>query len=72
MMGYGGTVSPQLQSLIWYSWIQKDAPNVPPESIQLYTMKRASDDIAELARQLGVKRIVLGGHDWYVHEHGIS
>jgi pimeloyl-ACP methyl ester carboxylesterase len=29
-------------------------------------MKRAADDIAELARQLGVKRIVLGGHDWYV------
>jgi pimeloyl-ACP methyl ester carboxylesterase len=42
----------------------KDAPKVPPNPIQLYGMKRAADDIAELARQLDVKRIVLGGHDW--------
>ncbi|KAF2085250.1 alpha/beta-hydrolase [Saccharata proteae CBS 121410] len=48
MMGYGGT----------------DAPRVPPESINLYTFKRASDDIAELARQLQAPTIVLGGHDW--------
>jgi pimeloyl-ACP methyl ester carboxylesterase len=48
MMGYGGT----------------DAPRVPPNSINLYTLKRASNDIAELARQLGASRIVLGGHDW--------
>jgi soluble epoxide hydrolase/lipid-phosphate phosphatase len=27
-------------------------------------MKRASDDIKELAKQLGAKTIVLGGHDW--------
>ncbi|KAK7537790.1 epoxide hydrolase-like protein [Phyllosticta citricarpa] len=48
MMGYGGT----------------DAPRVPPESIKLYGFKRASDDIAELARQLNAPQIVLGGHDW--------
>ena len=27
-------------------------------------MKRAADDIAELARQLGAPKIILGGHDW--------
>lgn len=27
-------------------------------------MKRAADDVKELARQLGAKTIVLGGHDW--------
>jgi pimeloyl-ACP methyl ester carboxylesterase len=39
---------------------------VPPSSISLYGFKRAADDIAELARQLGAKQIILGGHDWYV------
>ncbi|KAF2763482.1 alpha/beta-hydrolase [Pseudovirgaria hyperparasitica] len=48
MMGYGGT----------------DAPKVPPNDIRLYSLKRASDDLAELAKQLGVKKLVLGGHDW--------
>ncbi|ORY15149.1 Alpha/Beta hydrolase protein [Clohesyomyces aquaticus] len=48
MMGYGGT----------------DAPKVPPNPINLYGIKRASDDIAELAKQLGAERIILGGHDW--------
>ncbi|QDS74776.1 hypothetical protein FKW77_001705 [Venturia effusa] len=48
VMGYGGT----------------DTPEVPPASISLYTFKRASDDIAELARQLGAPNIILGGHDW--------
>jgi len=48
MMGYGGT----------------DAPNVPPNSISLYGLKRASDDIAALAKELGAPKIVLGGHDW--------
>lgn len=27
-------------------------------------MKRASDDIAELAKHVGASRIILGGHDW--------
>ncbi|MCJ1385733.1 hypothetical protein MMC17_008856 [Xylographa soralifera] len=48
MMGYGRT----------------DAPNVPPESLSYYSFKRAADDIKELAKQLGVSRIILGGHDW--------
>lgn len=37
-----------------------DAP-VPP---QYYTFKRASDDLAALAKELGLSRIILGGHDW--------
>lgn len=48
MMGYGGT----------------DAPQVPPNSISLYGLKRASDDIAALAKEVGASRIILGGHDW--------
>lgn len=48
MMGYGGT----------------DAPQVPPESMHLYGLKRAADDIAALAKEVGVDRIILGGHDW--------
>lgn len=30
----------------------------------MYTFKRAADDIAELAHQLGATQIILGGHDW--------
>lgn len=48
MMGYGGT----------------DAPKVPPNSISLYGLKRASDDIAALAKELEAPKIILGGHDW--------
>ncbi|KAL9085435.1 MAG: hypothetical protein Q9165_007585 [Trypethelium subeluteriae] len=40
------------------------APTAPPASLHLYGFKRAADDIAELARQLGCSSIVLGGHDW--------
>ena len=39
---------------------------MPPESMTYYGFKRAADDIKELARQLGVSQIILGGHDWYV------
>lgn len=35
-----------------------------PESPTFYTYKRAADDMAELAKQIGVSSIVLGGHDW--------
>ena len=35
-----------------------------PESLSYYTYKRAADDIAELARQVGARSIILGGHDW--------
>ncbi|KAF2270141.1 alpha/beta-hydrolase [Lojkania enalia] len=49
LMGFGGT----------------DAPKAPPNPINLYGYKRASDDISELANQLGAQKIILGGHDWY-------
>lgn len=48
IMGFGGT----------------DAPLAPPESMAFYSYKRAADDIKELARQLGVSKAILGGHDW--------
>lgn len=35
-----------------------------PEPLSYYTYKRAADDIAELARQVGAPSIILGGHDW--------
>ena len=35
-----------------------------PESPAFYTYKRAADDMAELARQLGCASIFAGGHDW--------
>jgi soluble epoxide hydrolase/lipid-phosphate phosphatase len=37
-----------------------DAPHSPT----FYTYKRAADDMAELAKQMGLSSIVLGGHDW--------
>ncbi|KAL9066729.1 MAG: hypothetical protein Q9157_007055 [Trypethelium eluteriae] len=43
---------------------QTAAPTAPPASLHLYGFKRAADDIAELARQLGCSSIMLGGHDW--------
>jgi hypothetical protein len=39
---------------------------VPPNPINLYGLKRASDDIAELAKVVGAEKIILGGHDWCV------
>lgn len=48
MMGYGETGSPA----------------TPPNSLYLYSNKRASDDLAELAKILKVNRITVGGHDW--------
>jgi pimeloyl-ACP methyl ester carboxylesterase len=48
MMGYGET----------------GAPVTPPNSLYLYGNKRASDDLAELAKQLGSSKITIGGHDW--------
>jgi len=35
-----------------------------PEEIKYYTYKRAADDVASLAKQLGLSSIILGGHDW--------
>lgn len=48
MMGYGST----------------DTPKVPPNDISLYSFKRAADDIAALAKEIGASKIILGGHDW--------
>ncbi|KAF2001615.1 alpha/beta-hydrolase [Amniculicola lignicola CBS 123094] len=48
LMGFGGT----------------DAPKVPPAPISLYGYKRAADDIAALAKEVGAQQIILGGHDW--------
>jgi len=42
----------------------KEAPRIPPETIELYGFKRCADDIAELVKQMGLSSIVLGGHDW--------
>jgi pimeloyl-ACP methyl ester carboxylesterase len=36
----------------------------PLFNIQAYTYARAAADIATLAKQLGLSRIILGGHDW--------
>lgn len=38
--------------------------DAPPYKLRDYGFKRISDDMAELARQLGADRIILGGHDW--------
>ncbi|PSK53182.1 hypothetical protein B9Z65_3382 [Elsinoe australis] len=43
---------------------ETDAPKVPPHDVGLYSFKKASDDLAALAKQLGCGRIILGGHDW--------
>ncbi|KIW16446.1 hypothetical protein PV08_06499 [Exophiala spinifera] len=36
----------------------------PVHTLSAYTYKRVSDDIATLASQLHLSRIILGGHDW--------
>lgn len=48
LMGFGGS----------------EAPKVSQDDLELYSQKRASDDFAELARQLGAPKIIIGGHDW--------
>ena len=45
--------------------VRRSAQDAPPYTLKDYGYKRVSDDIAELARQLGCKQIILGGHDWY-------
>ncbi|KAH6664896.1 epoxide hydrolase [Halenospora varia] len=35
-----------------------------PDSPTFYTFKRAADDMAALAKELGLASIILGGHDW--------
>lgn len=68
VIGYGQTVG-QLLSYRTHSLILlciQEAPRVPPESIAFYSFKRVADDMKELARQLSVSKIILGGHDWWV------
>jgi len=48
MMGYGGT----------------DAPNVPPETLEVYGWKHSADDIAALLKELDIPKVILLGHDW--------
>jgi pimeloyl-ACP methyl ester carboxylesterase len=43
---------------------ETDRPHVPPNPINLYGYKRASDDFALLAKQLGATKLIIGGHDW--------
>ena len=67
MMGYGRTVRDRplrFHFRMLLLKVSQDAPNVPPESLSYYGFKRAADDIKELAKQLGLSRIILGGHDW--------
>ncbi|KAG8531491.1 uncharacterized protein KY384_003120 [Bacidia gigantensis] len=47
-IGYGGT----------------QVPRVPPAAIESYSWKSHAQDIHELARQLALGRVILGGHDW--------
>jgi pimeloyl-ACP methyl ester carboxylesterase len=35
-----------------------------PSSLSFYTFKRAADDMAALAHQLGLSSIIVAGHDW--------
>ncbi|KAJ4346040.1 hypothetical protein N0V95_005773 [Ascochyta clinopodiicola] len=48
----------------WTDTVFLDAPKVPPNPINLYGLKRASDDIAALAKEVDAPSIILGGHDW--------
>lgn len=34
--------------------------------MSLYGLKRASNDIAEIAKEIAAEKIILGGHDWWV------
>ncbi|KIW95899.1 uncharacterized protein Z519_02964 [Cladophialophora bantiana CBS 173.52] len=38
--------------------------DAPMWTLQDYSYKRAADDMAELCRQRGLTKIILGGHDW--------
>ena len=40
------------------------APSLDLEPISNYGFKRVADDMLELARQHGISRVILGGHDW--------
>ena len=64
MMGYGGTVRCDLDEC--FDRYELKSFKDSPEPLAEFGMKRAADDIKELARQLGISQIILGGHDWYM------
>ena len=41
---------------------RSDSPG--SENLSMYSHKRISDDMAELCRQQGITKVILGGHDW--------
>jgi len=43
-----------------------------PDSPEFYTYKRAADDLAALAKELGLSSIILGGHDCKYHLRSLS
>lgn len=67
-MGYGRTVSNGFLSTTAgrkaLQLNQATHQDAPPYTLADYGFKRVSADVAELARQLGSKHIILGGHDW--------
>lgn len=67
-MGYGRTVRlPSHFSQLKVSVdckIKTEKQDAPRFQLRDYGFKRVSDDMAELAKQLGADRIILGGHDW--------
>lgn len=64
-VGYGRTVSACLRSCS-DSRAKRTLEDSPDPSMEPYTVKSTASDIVTLAEQLGYKKIILGGHDWYV------
>ncbi|CAD6444870.1 abb6aaf1-f476-46d4-a58b-5d68de6db473 [Sclerotinia trifoliorum] len=44
--------------------MQGYASSSAPQEVSAYTYKTAADDVAALAKVIGVTSIILGGHDW--------
>jgi pimeloyl-ACP methyl ester carboxylesterase len=57
-----------MEERLFYYYIINDRTNISlqdaPESLENYSYKQAADNIKALADQLGLKKIILGGHDW--------
>jgi pimeloyl-ACP methyl ester carboxylesterase len=74
-MGYGRTVRQSFSHSLLPRFRRGGADeeqDAPPYTLRDYGFKRVSDDMAELARQLGAEKIILGGHDWYVPVYFLS
>lgn len=65
-VGYGRTVGAWLRSCSG-SLAKTALKESPDTSMEPYTVKSTANDIVTLAGQLGYNKIILGGHDWYVH-----